>query len=264
MSGARAGAAATAAPFWLSAFLDFPQQVFTRGVEFWRGVTGADLSQVRGEQHQFATLVPAGGDDYLRVQRLDLTAPRVHVDVHVAGPRVAADAAVAAGATELADLGYVIARSPAGITFCLVDHPAQQRPPAVTWDDGQRSRVNQLCLDVPGERLAEETAFWATLLDARPERFCDRDEFRALIVPPTWALQVIVQRLEASHGAGAAHLDVDTDHREPEVARHRALGAEVLAIEDDWTVMRDPVGGVYCITDGDPDLPRTGSATVTP
>jgi hypothetical protein len=55
---------------WLTVFLDFPAGSFGAGVAFWREVTGSTLSPFRGAAGEFATLLPADGDAYLRVQRL--------------------------------------------------------------------------------------------------------------------------------------------------------------------------------------------------
>lgn len=49
-----------------------------------------------------------------------------------------------------------------------------------------------------------------------------------------------------------AHLDLGTDDRPAELERHRALGAEVVAEQAFWSVLRDPAGLAYCITDRDP------------
>jgi len=52
---------------WLTVFLDFPADDFDAGVAFWREVTGCGLSPLRGAEGEFATLLPASGDAYLRV-----------------------------------------------------------------------------------------------------------------------------------------------------------------------------------------------------
>src|SRR5687768_16130873 len=126
--------------FWVTAFRDLPASSFDQGVAFWRSVTGYGLSASRGERHEFATLEPPAGDAFLRVQRVQDGPGGIHLDLHVSDSRAAADAAHDLGATEVADLGHVIMRSPGGFTFCFVDHPAADRPPAAEWD-GVRSLV---------------------------------------------------------------------------------------------------------------------------
>ena len=113
-------------PFWVSAFLDFAPGDFDRGVAFWRDVTGYAVSEPRGETDQFATLVPPDGDDYLRVQHLDDGPGRIHLDLHVDHPTIAAEAAIELGGHVLVrhEAGYVVLRSPGGLVFCFVSHPA--------------------------------------------------------------------------------------------------------------------------------------------
>ena len=93
----------TAVPVrWLTVFLDFPAASFGAGVAFWREVTGSGLSPRRGAAGEFATLLPADGDAYLRVQRVAGGSGGHHLDLHVdpalASVEQAAERAVALGA----------------------------------------------------------------------------------------------------------------------------------------------------------------------
>lgn len=238
-------------PFWLSAFLDFAPGAFDRGVTFWRDVTGYDVSAARGDHAQFATLLPHVGDDHLRVQRLDDGPTRIHLDVHVASPREAADRAVARGAIEVADHGHVILTSPGGLTFCFVRHPREALPQPARWAAGHHAMVYQVCLDAPSSVHDAERAFWLATLDATLEGF-EEPEFSWIRPSKQLALDLLVQRLGETEGRVRAHLDLGTDDRAAEVARHRELGAGQVAVHSFWTVMRDPVGMTYCITDRDP------------
>ncbi|MFN8195902.1 MAG: VOC family protein [Nocardioidaceae bacterium] len=243
-------------PFWLTAFLDFADADFERGVRFWRDVTGFTVSAPRGGSSEFATLVPPDGDDYLRVQRLGTGRSRLHLDVHVTDPRAAADRAVSLGAEEVCDVGHVVLRSPGGVTFCFVTHPSSSRPTPVAWPGGHRSMVYQVCLDLPRASYDAEARFWAAVLAADPEVLPRRPEFSWLRPGRQLALDVLMQRLDRVSGPAGLHLDLGTDVREREVARHVALGAEASVVEEFWTVMRDPVGTTYCITDRDPATGR--------
>jgi hypothetical protein len=60
---------------WVTAFIDLPEDRYEIGVDFWSTVTGCPRSAPRGPDGQFATLVPADGVDFLRVQRLAEPAP---------------------------------------------------------------------------------------------------------------------------------------------------------------------------------------------
>lgn len=102
-------------PFWITAFLDFATRDFETGTAFWAGVTGSRVSAPRGSADEFATLVPPDGDAYLRVQQLDYGPGRIHLDLHVADPRAAADRAVALGAL------WTVLTDPTGAAYCLTD-----------------------------------------------------------------------------------------------------------------------------------------------
>ncbi len=245
-------------PFWLSAFLDLEASTFEDAVTFWREVTGFDLSPSRGAADEFATLVPTEGDDYLRVQRLVEGPSRIHLDVHVPAPRVAADRAVGLGATELADQGHVVLRSPGGFVFCFVGHPGAVRPAAAVWPGGHRSMVYQVSLDLPGMAYDAEATFWAEVLEATPEVLSRRPEFTWLRRDRQLALDVLLQRLDDEDGPVTAHLDLGTTDRSAEVARHVALGAAADENEEFWTVLTDPAGLRYCVTTRDPATGRLG------
>jgi hypothetical protein len=85
---------------WLTVFLDFPAGSFDAGVAFWREVTGPGLSPFRGTATEFATLLPAAGDAYLRVQRTADGSAGHHLDPHV-DPAVASVEQAAARAEAL-------------------------------------------------------------------------------------------------------------------------------------------------------------------
>jgi hypothetical protein len=245
-------------PFWASAFLDFPASSFAPGVAFWREITGFGLSPSRGDHQEFATLVPPEGDDYLRVQRVQDGPGGIHLDLHVTDPRTAADQAVALGAHEVAgqgwaSRGYVVLHSPGGLTFCMVTHPASRRPPPASWPDGSRSLVDQVCLDIPSGGYAEECAFWSALTSWELSASPTAPEFSRLARPAGIPLRFLLQRLEESSGPVRAHLDLACDDRVAEVNRHAMLGATVLSERAHWTVLRDPVGTTYCVTDRNPE-----------
>jgi hypothetical protein len=65
-------------PFWISAFLDFAPASYAEGVGFWAALTGYGVSDPRGDDGEFATLLPPDGDDFLRVQRLGNGPDRIH------------------------------------------------------------------------------------------------------------------------------------------------------------------------------------------
>lgn len=236
-------------PFWVTAFLDLPADDFDRTVEFWQGVTGYPLSPRRGPDDEFASLVPPDGGNYFGVQRLADGPARIHLDLHVASPADAAALAVGLGAQLLHDHdeGYVVLRSPGGFVFCLVSHADSVRPAPAVWPDGNRSQVDQVCLDIPPERYDVEVAFWQALTGWEHEPDIDR-EFARLHPPATMPLRWLLQRLDDEGGPVRAHLDLASDDRDAEVARHVALGATEGSRHEWWTVLTDPAGTTYCIT----------------
>jgi len=83
-------------------------------------------------------------------------------------------------------------------------------------------------------RADDELAFWVALT---PET---RDLPVRLQVQPT-------EREQPTSG----HLDLACSDRTLVRAWHERNGATVVAEHPQWTVMRDPAGGVYCLTSRD-------------
>ena len=240
-------------PSWITAFLDLPPESYDDGVRFWQGVTGYALSEPRGDEGQFATLVPPSGDAHLRVQRRAASRGRIHLDLHVAWPRVAADRAVVLGAREIADLGHVVMSSPGGFVFCLVPEGEREPAPPSKWPGGHRSQVDQVCLDLPGELHDREVEFWQEMTARDLVASPGHAEFHRLRRPPGQRLELLVQRLGEPLGEVRGHLDLATSDRAAETARHEALGATVVIAREGWTVLTDPAGSAYCLTDRQPN-----------
>lgn len=233
-------------PFWLTVFLDFPASEFDAGVAFWRDGTGYALSPPRGDLAEFASLAPAVGDPFLKVQRLGDGPTRLHLDLHVADPWASAEAAEANGAVLVAESphGHFVLRSPAGFTFCLVAHPAGSVPAAVAWPDGHRSRVSRFCLDVPRKRYAAEVEFFQRLLGGwwleveQPET--------ALYPAGDGPLDVRLQPAELATEV-TSHLHIVTDDRTAEVERLVELGAIERASRSSKSILEVPGGTALCV-----------------
>lgn len=237
-------------PLWVTAFLDLADNDFERSVVFWAEVTGYGVSSPRGDIDEFATLVPPDGDDFLRVQKLREGETRIHLDLHVLDPHAAADEALALGAriVRRSKHGYVVMASPAGLPFCFVTHLAENRPKPTTWP-GSASLVDQVCLDVPAPQHAAEWAFWSAVTGWELHSTA-HEELHYLERPAGQPLGFLLQRI--NHGPLGAHLDIATDNRAAETLRHESLGARVQAVHPSWTVLVDPAGSSYCLTDRDP------------
>jgi hypothetical protein len=231
--------------FWMTAFLDLAPSEHEEGLALWERLTGYQRSATRGPADEFVSLVPPDGDGFLRVQLLRSGSSRVHLDLHVGDPFVAAETAVALGARVVADLGdYLTLASPGGFTFCFVTHPAGRRPVAT------RSVADQVCLDIPPSSYDAEFAFWAEVTGWRSRPPRPDDEFARLTPGDDQPLQLLLQRLTEEEDAVRAHLDWSADDRDAEVARHVALGATLVERFDrGWTVMTGPDGFTYCVTE---------------
>jgi hypothetical protein len=239
----------TTQPHWVTAFLDLPEETHEAGSAFWSAVTGYHRSAPRGEDGQFATLVPPVGTDFLRVQRLS-EGPRVHLDLHVDDPEAAAAGAESLGAEALGTSydGVRSVRSPGGFAFCFVRGGAEERPPPTTWPDGRTSYVDQVCLDVPPSRYDAELDFWTAVTGWRRRDPRPGSEFGRVTPGPEQPLQLLLQRLDDEQDAVSAHLDWAASEHEAEVSAHVAAGARVRGRFEGWTVLEDPAATTYCIT----------------
>ncbi len=244
---------------WLWAFVDAPGVVAPSVWEFWRAVARARLSPTRGDHGQFATLLPARGDPWLKVQMVG-SGGGVHLDLEVPDPGGTAETAVGLGASVIGRLHgdrVVVMRSPGGFAFCLTSWtgPAAGRQVRV----GEPDLVDQVCLDIPGPLFESETAFWRDLTGL-PYTASDLPEFGSLVRPSTLPLRLLFQRLDAGDGPVRGHLDLACTDRVATVARHVGLGARVVREHPFWTVLADPGGAVYCVTDRTP-VPAEASST---
>jgi hypothetical protein len=245
---------------WTTAFLDSPADAWDRTLAYWQAVTATTLSPPRGPADGLVTLVPRDGDPFLRAQRTRSGGPRVHLDLHVADVRTAADAAVASGAREVAASDHVVLRSPGGMPFCFVTVSERHRPAPLAWADAEGHRwtslLDQYAVDVPGQHWAAERQFWASVT-GWPEQPSDPGATLVPLVRPDGRpLRILLQRLDEPTGTVRAHLDLACDDRERETARHVELGARVERVRPHWTVLVDPTGRLYCLTDRDPATGR--------
>ena len=101
--------------------------------------------------------------------------------------------------------------SPAGLPFCVCDEQwPHQRPGAMSWPDGHRSRLVQLCVDVPAQLHDAELAFWRAATGWVDEPV-DAPEFHRLVHRAESPLQLLVQRLGGDDGATRARATSTSD-----------------------------------------------------
>ncbi|MFS3127961.1 VOC family protein [Nocardioides sp. Bht2] len=230
-------------PHWITIFRDLPAEGAEAAADYWAAATGTRLSPWRGAHGEFATLLPAEGDPTLRVQKAAEGPGGVHLDLHVRDPRTAADEAVALGAVEVDDRGYVAMTSPGGIAFCFVAERFTRRP--VTQVGTHRTAFDQVCLDLPAALFRQEVQFWSALTGWAPASSPKHPEF-AWFGTDGLPVSILVQRLGDTSSVARAHLDGRTTDLAAERARQETLGAVVESSEG-WLILRDPWGLPYCV-----------------
>jgi len=234
---------------WTYAFVDRPHALLGPARTFWTAVTDTRLSEPRGGDGEFVTLLPEGADACVKVQGVEAGPGGAHLDFSVEDVPAFVASALALGAETFAEHdGWAVLRSPAGQLFCAGPwHGEAVRPPVV--DD---SRLDQVSLDIGPGSYEAEVAFWSALLPDWASLRGALPEFHVLKPPPGLPIRILLQRLGEERPA-AAHLDLACADIDTTTARHERLGASVVSHGTHWTVMRDPAGGVYCLTGRDPE-----------
>jgi len=244
---------------WTYAFVDRPAERFGRACDFWTAVTGTRLSELRGEQGEFATLLAERADACVKVQGVGSGPGGAHLDLAVENVGEFAKSALGLGAELVSDHGdgtLVVLRSPGGQLFCAVEWGGESvRPPVV-----RGSRFDQVCLDLPPSVYEAEIAFWSALLADWQSLPGSRPEFHVLKPPSGLPIRILLQRLDEERPT-SAHLDLACADIDATHAEHERLGAELVDRAPYWTVMRDPTGGLYCLTGRDPETGGLPSAT---
>lgn len=245
---------------WLTVFIDLPADRFDRGVRFWGAVTGWNLSATRGDDGEFATLVPPAGTPILKVQRVGEDQPRLHLDLHVDDVAAAADAAEDLGATVVHRDEHVVLTSPAGMVHCLVAHLAGTERPDPFASAAGSALVDQLAVDVPAEQFAEEVGYWSALTAWPAHSSTLHPELTILDRAPGMPWRLLVHRLgeDDERPLASAHLDLAAgEDRDALAEEHGRLGAGIVRTTPAWVTMVDPAGLPYCLTRRHPS---TGSA----
>jgi len=122
------------------------------------------------------------------------------------------------------------------------------------------ARLREIVIDAA--HAAPLARFWAAALDGYQVRAYDDAEIARLAelghtpdTDPTVAVDgpgptIFVQQVpEPKVTKNRVHVDLETGDRPAEVQRLTALGASLLDSYDDWTVMLDPEGNEFCVSD---------------
>ncbi|MEV0096912.1 VOC family protein [Streptomyces sp. NPDC050738] len=242
---------------WSYVFIDRPQDQFDGSCAFWTQVTGTHLSERRGDQGEFATLLPAAGDACVKIQGVG-SGGGAHPDLAVDDIDAFVRAAEGLGAEVVAaEPGLVVMRSPGGQLFCVVPWQGESvRPDPVEGPEGAYSRLDQICIDLAPAAYDTEAAFWAGLTGWERGQSA-LPEFQRVAPAPALPVRILFQRLDEDRPT-TAHLDLACSDVEAVRTWHEKHGATFVARFPHWTVMRDPAGLLYCLTSRDP---HTGNPT---
>lgn len=238
----------------MHAFLDVEADAVERAGAFWSAVTGWPVGEPWPDHPEFHSIEPTDGSAYLHTQRID-GPPRVHLDLMSSDVDADRDAHVAAGATAVERYPWwQVMASPGGLPYCLVtESHTRTRPGASAWPAGHRSRVAQVCVDIPADRFDREVAFWRSVT-GWPSQGSTRPEYDRLRTPAESPVFFLLQRLGPNEtGPVRVHLDIGTDDVAAEIERVRALGAVLEDVTHPWAVFTDPVGLPFCVTPRPPD-----------
>ncbi|GAA1353125.1 VOC family protein [Streptomyces beijiangensis] len=242
---------------WSYVFVDRPREQFDLSSEFWTQITATHLSERRGDQGEFATLLPQTGDACVKVQGVE-AGGGAHLDLAVEDVDTFVRTAEALGATvAYPQPGWAVMRSPGGQLFCVVPWEGEAvRSGAVEGPEGAYSRLDQICIDLAPALYDTEAAFWAALTGW--ERVTgSRPEFQRVAPTPDLPVRILLQRL-AEDRPTSAHLDLACTDVDAVRTWHEKHGATLVRRFAHWTVMRDPAGALYCLTSRDP---HTGNPT---
>ena len=107
-----------------------------------------------------------------------------------------------------------------------------------------RSRLGNIVIDCRTDDLLAEARFWSAALGCSLPRGIDVDSGYIQLVTPPGDVQVVIQRV--GHEP-RAHLDIETDAIDAEIARLEGLGAQVVTRKQAWVVMQAPSGHRFCV-----------------
>jgi hypothetical protein len=142
-----------------------------------------------------------------------------------------------------------------GSLFCAVPwHGEAQRPQPTRSVLGATSRLDQAVIDIAPSGVDAEVAFWSALT-GWPTHAGRSGEFTVVQQPDELPVRLLIQRIEEERPT-SGHLDLACSNRTLVRAWHEQNGAVIVAEQPLWTVMRDPAGGVYCLTPRDPQTGR--------
>jgi hypothetical protein len=113
-----------------------------------------------------------------------------------------------------------------------------------------RILLRTIVVDAPSDVHDRTRDFWTTALAADARRGVKYPEYHVLEHPAATG-PVMVQDIGTT--AARFHLDIETDDVEAEVARLLAAGAAEVERHDEWVVLSDPAGLLFCVVPAEGD-----------
>jgi hypothetical protein len=107
-----------------------------------------------------------------------------------------------------------------------------------------KSRLGNVVIDCLTDDLLAAAQFWSAALGYPLPQEPDAASNYIQLVTPAGEVQVIIQRVRHEP---RAHLDIETDSIDLEVARLERLGATVVSRKNGWVVMQAPSGHRFCV-----------------
>lgn len=107
-----------------------------------------------------------------------------------------------------------------------------------------KSRLGNITIDCQTDDLLSAAKFWSSALGYPLPKDHDASSGFIKLVTPPGDVQVIVQRVNHQ---SRAHLDLETDSIDSEVARLERFGAAVVSRKDGWVIMEAPSGHRFCV-----------------
>jgi hypothetical protein len=239
---------------WIHAVIDVPADRHAATADFWGGALGWPTGDPWDGHPELRSFEPPGGTSYLHLQRID-GPPRIHLDVESDSPDNTVARALDLGAEPVAEReNWRTLLSPGGLPFCVIRADEHRPAGPVTFPDGHRTRMVQVCIDSPHAAHAAEVAFWRSLLRGRWAASGEPEFAGKWHDDAGSPIQLLFQRLDEADGAVRAHLDVGTDDLPAEVRRLVELGAtDVGPGRGGWHVLRDAADQLFCATANSPE-----------
>jgi len=230
--------------------------------KFWSGALGLPVVDANeGGEGRYALLGTAAGQWHVEVQVVDHPS-RLHLDIEADDIEVEADRLEALGARKISNPRgrWWVMQAPTGHRFCVVRWRGDRdavTPPVVQRGAKHRSGLVALVLDCQVESLDVAIDFWSQALHRGvASRDQDGDGKYGEIETSDDEPYLLLQRVDHEP---RAHLDIQADDLDAEVARLEALGATRVKFIKRWWVMQAPTGHRFCVVgqqSSKPDLPQ--------